>query len=52
MTIGIIGAGNLGSAFATALGKADIEAIISNSRGPESLKTLVGTLVHPSVQGR
>jgi predicted dinucleotide-binding enzyme len=44
MTIGIIGAGHLGSAFATALGKAGIEAIISNSRGPESLKTLVGTL--------
>jgi predicted dinucleotide-binding enzyme len=44
MTIGIIGAGHLGSAFATALGKAGIEAIISNRRGPESLETLVGTL--------
>lgn len=44
MTVGIIGAGNIGGAFATALGKAGIEAVIANSRGPESLTTLVSKL--------
>ncbi len=44
MTVGIIGAGNIGSAFATALGKAGIEAVIANSRGPESLTALVSKL--------
>lgn len=42
MTIGIIGAGNIGAAFAKALGRAGIDAIISNSRGPESLTDLIG----------
>lgn len=42
MTIGIIGAGNIGAAFAKALGRAGIDAIISNSRGPESLADLAG----------
>lgn len=42
MTIGIIGAGNIGAAIATALGRAGIAAIISNSRGPQSLADLVG----------
>jgi 8-hydroxy-5-deazaflavin:NADPH oxidoreductase len=41
MTIGIIGAGNIGTAFAKTLGRAGIEAVISNSRGPDSLKELV-----------
>ena len=41
MTVGIIGAGNIGAAFAKALGRAGIEAIISNRRGPESLADLV-----------
>lgn len=41
MTIGIIGAGNIGAAFAKALGRAGIDAIISNSRGPASLADLV-----------
>jgi predicted dinucleotide-binding enzyme len=41
MTIGIIGAGNIGAAFAKALGRAGIDAIISNSRGPDSLAELV-----------
>jgi predicted dinucleotide-binding enzyme len=41
MTIGIIGSGAIGAAFAGALARAGIEAIISNSRGPESLKELV-----------
>lgn len=40
MTIGIIGAGNIGAAFAKALGRAGIGAIISNSRGPDSLADL------------
>lgn len=40
MSIGIIGSGNIGSAFARALAKASIPAIIANSRGPESLKAL------------
>lgn len=44
MTLGIIGAGQIGGAFAAALGRAGIEAIIANSRGPESLAELVSTL--------
>jgi len=41
MTIGIIGAGALGSNLARALAKAGVPALISNSRGPESLRSLV-----------
>jgi predicted dinucleotide-binding enzyme len=44
MSIGIIGAGQIGSAFARALAKAGIQAMISNSRGPDSLKNLVSEL--------
>jgi len=44
MTVGIIGAGNIGGAFATALAKAGIEAVIANSRGQESLTMLVSKL--------
>jgi predicted dinucleotide-binding enzyme len=44
MTIGIIGSGAIGSAFARTLARAGIEATISNSRGPDSLKELVGEL--------
>ncbi|NVD39206.1 NAD(P)-binding domain-containing protein [Ensifer sp. HO-A22] len=44
MSIGIIGSGNIGSAFARALAKASIPATIANSRGPESLKELTGEL--------
>lgn len=40
MIIGIIGAGNIGSNFAKALGRAGIDAVISNSRGPDTLKDL------------
>jgi shikimate 5-dehydrogenase len=40
MTIGIIGAGGVGTAFARALARAGIEATISNSRGPDSLEAL------------
>ena len=41
MSIGIIGAGALGSNLARALAKAGISAIISNSRSPETLAGLV-----------
>jgi 8-hydroxy-5-deazaflavin:NADPH oxidoreductase len=41
MTIGIIGAGALGSNIARAFAKARITATIANSRGPESLADLV-----------
>ena len=44
MTIGIIGAGQIGSTFAYALAKAGISATIANSRGPESLKSLIDEL--------
>lgn len=48
-TIGIIGAGAIGSAFAKALANKGIEAIIANSRGPASLKELVSGL-GPSIK--
>lgn len=41
MTIGIIGSGNIGSAFARALARNRIAATIANSRGPASLAELV-----------
>jgi 8-hydroxy-5-deazaflavin:NADPH oxidoreductase len=41
VTIGIIGSGNIGSAFARTLARAGIGATIANSRGPDSLKDLV-----------
>ena len=44
MTIGIIGSGAIGTAFARTLARAGIEATISNSRGPESLRELVREL--------
>src|SRR6267154_1259944 len=44
MTIGIIGSGAIGTAFAGMLARAGIEATISNSRGPDSLKELVREL--------
>ncbi|MEY9164730.1 putative dinucleotide-binding enzyme [Sinorhizobium fredii] len=40
MSIGIIGAGQIGSAFARALARNGIAATISNSRGPETLQDL------------
>ena len=49
MTIGIIGSGAIGTAFARTLAHAGIEAIISNSRGPDSLKELVRELA-PSIK--
>ena len=44
MTIGIIGSGAIGTAFARTLARGGIEATISNSRGPDSLKQLIGEL--------
>src|SRR6476646_1960884 len=49
MSIGIIGSGAIGTAFARTLARAGIEATISNSRGPESLKELVREL-GPSIK--
>lgn len=37
-SIGIIGAGNIGSAIAKSLARQGIEATISNSRGPDSIR--------------
>jgi 8-hydroxy-5-deazaflavin:NADPH oxidoreductase len=44
MTIGIIGSGAIGAAIAKNLARAGVEATISNSRGPDSLKDLVREL--------
>jgi predicted dinucleotide-binding enzyme len=49
MSIGIIGAGALGSNAARLLAKRGISATIANSRGPESLAGLVGEL-GPSIK--
>jgi 8-hydroxy-5-deazaflavin:NADPH oxidoreductase len=44
MSIGIIGAGNIGLAVAKTLSRAGIAATIANSRGPDSLKEAVAAL--------
>ena len=49
MTIGIIGSGAIGTAIARTLSRAGIQATISNSRNPESLKELVREL-GPSIK--
>lgn len=49
MTIGIIGSGAIGTAFARSLARAGIAATIANSRGPDSLKDLVREL-GPSIK--
>jgi 8-hydroxy-5-deazaflavin:NADPH oxidoreductase len=49
MTIGIIGSGAIGTAFARTLSRAGINATISNSRGPESLEGLIRELA-PSIK--
>lgn len=49
MSIGIIGAGQIGSAFARALARHDIPAVIANRRGPDSLAPLVKDL-GPSIR--
>ncbi|WP_462119228.1 NADPH-dependent F420 reductase [Methylorubrum extorquens] len=43
-SIGIIGAGQIGSAIATALARRSIPATLANSRSPESLAETVATL--------
>lgn len=43
-TIGIIGAGNIGSAFARTLARNGITATIANSRGPETLASIAREL--------
>ena len=47
MTIGIIGAGAIGAAFARRLARAGIPGILSNSRGPDSLADLVADIGGP-----
>ena len=47
MTIGIIGAGAIGAAFARRLAEAGVPAILSNSRGPQSVADLVGEIGGP-----
>src|ERR1700687_3568299 len=44
MKIGIIGAGRIGRAIARHLTRSGHDVIVSNSRGPESLKSLVAEL--------
>ena len=44
MSVGIIGTGTLGTSVARAFAAAGIETVISNSRGPESLKDLAEQL--------
>jgi predicted dinucleotide-binding enzyme len=43
-TIGIIGAGHIGQAFARLAQRAGREVVIANSRGPESLASVVAAL--------
>lgn len=47
-SIGIIGAGNIGSAIAAVLAKHDIPATLANSRGPESLADILAA-IGPSI---
>jgi 8-hydroxy-5-deazaflavin:NADPH oxidoreductase len=47
MTVGIIGAGLIGAAFARRLVQANLPAILSNSRGPDSLVDLVADIGGP-----
>src|SRR6202048_5411311 len=51
MSIGIIGAGALGSNVARLLARSGISATIANSRGPESLAALVGELAPSTKAG-
>ena len=43
-SIGIIGAGNIGRAIATALARHGLAATLSNSRGPDSLREVVAAI--------
>lgn len=44
MSIGIIGAGNIGAALARAFARSGVRAVIANRSGPESLKGLTDEL--------
>src|SRR5260370_25021210 len=44
MTIGIIGAGSIGAAFARRVAGANLPAILSNSRGPDSLTDIIADI--------
>ena len=44
MTVGIIGAGSIGGALARRLAQANLPAVLSNSRGPDSLAGLVADI--------
>ena len=44
MDVGIIGAGRLGQAMARTARRAGLEVVIANSRGPESLTSVVSSL--------
>jgi hypothetical protein len=51
-TPGIIGAGNIGTALAQAATDAGYDVVLSNSRGPETLTDLIGTIeARPSRRG-
>ena len=43
-SIGIIGAGQIGRAIATAFARHDIAATLANSRGPDSLADIIAEL--------
>src|ERR1700722_17768971 len=47
MTVGIIGAGSIGTAFARRLAQANVAAVLSNSRGPASLADVVSDIGGP-----
>jgi len=51
MTIGIIGAGSIGGALARHLARANLAAILSNNRGPDSLAELVADIGAPARAG-
>jgi predicted dinucleotide-binding enzyme len=51
MKYAIIGSGNIGSAIARAFAKENLEVVIANSRGPETLASLTQEL-GPSVSAR
>ena len=51
MRIGFIGAGNVGQTIARHLVKAGHQVVISNSRGPDSLRGLVNELRHSAKAG-
>jgi predicted dinucleotide-binding enzyme len=51
-TIGVIGAGGIGQAFAGHVVKAGYDVILSNSRGPDSLREVVSRLGPRAKAGR